>query len=88
MDRASFELKLKNEGYREVEPREMEPNCSRAEHAHPFDVAALVLSGEITIGVAGESRTYRAGDSFEMAADCPHTEDVGSEGVRYLVGRR
>ena len=66
----------------------MEPNCSRAEHAHHFDVSALVLEGEITLGVAGQRRTYRPGDQFTMAAGCMHTEDVGPAGVRYVIGRR
>ena len=88
MDRASFEKLLKDEGYPEIDVSEKEPNGSFAEHAHHFDVAALVLDGEITIGVGGEARTYRAGDQFRMAAGCMHTEDVGPAGVRYLVGRR
>ena len=28
------------------------------------------------------------GEIFTMAAGCEHTEEVGAEGVRYLVGRR
>lgn len=88
MDHAQFEEKLKAEGYAEIVLGEQEPNCSRAEHAHHFDVAALVLEGEITLGVAGERRTYRPGDRFQMAAGCMHTEDVGPAGVRYVVGRR
>jgi quercetin dioxygenase-like cupin family protein len=88
MDRAQFEAKLKAEGYPEIDVGALEPNCSRAEHAHHFDVSALVLEGEITLGLGGESRTYRAGDRFAMAAGCMHTEDVGPAGVRYVVGRR
>jgi hypothetical protein len=34
------------------------------------------------------TRTYRAGDEFCMKAGCPHVEDVGAAGVKYLVGRR
>lgn len=88
MDRARFEEMLKAEGYPEIDMSRKEPNGSFAEHAHHFDVRALVLEGEITIGAGGERRTYRAGDQFQMAAGCMHTEDVGPAGVRYVVGRR
>lgn len=88
MERSEFEAELKAQGFPEIAIGEQEPNCSRAEHAHHFDVSALVLEGEITLGVGGERRTYRAGDRFTMAAGCMHTEDVGPAGVRYVVGRR
>jgi quercetin dioxygenase-like cupin family protein len=88
MDKASFEARLKGEGYPEIRTNELQPNCRNAEHSHPFDVLAMVLEGDITLTVAGNARTYRAGDEFSMKAGCPHTEDVGPAGVKYLVGRR
>jgi redox-sensitive bicupin YhaK (pirin superfamily) len=36
----------------------------------------------------GASRTYRAGDVFEMTAGCVHSEQYGPEGSESLVGRR
>jgi quercetin dioxygenase-like cupin family protein len=51
-------------------------------------VLALVLEGDITLTVQGEARTYRAGDEFSMKAGCAHVEDIGAQGVKYLVGRR
>ena len=59
-----------------------------AEHAHPFDVRALVLSGDITLTIAGEDYAFREGDIFVMPAGQRHAETVGAEGVNYLVGRR
>jgi len=38
--------------------------------------------------VEGDARPYRAGEELSMKADFPHAEDVGSSGVKYLVGRR
>jgi quercetin dioxygenase-like cupin family protein len=88
MDPSSFEARLKAEGYPEIRTNQMEPNCHNIEHTHPFDVLALVLEGDITLTVAGKARTYRAGDEFSMKAGCGHVEDVGPQGVKYLVGRR
>ena len=88
MKQADFEARLRREGYREVVTAEMKPREHRAEHAHDYEVEALILDGEITLACGGEERTYRAGDIFRMAAGRPHEERVGDTGVRYLVGRR
>ena len=36
----------------------------------------------------GKATTYRRGDEFSMKAGCRHIEDIGPQGVSYLVGRR
>ena len=83
-----FEARLRSEGFPEIRTNQLEPNRHNAEHSHPFDVSALVLEGEITLTHEGSKRTYRVGDEFVMEAGCKHVEDVGPQGVRYLVGRR
>jgi quercetin dioxygenase-like cupin family protein len=88
MDRSAFEARLKTEGFPEIRTNELPPNRHNPEHSHPFDVLALVLEGDITLTVEGKARTYRVGDEFSMKARCPHVEDVGPAGVKYLVGRR
>jgi hypothetical protein len=42
----------------------------------------------VTLTSQGQSRTYRAGEIFEMAAGCEHSERHGPEGTKCLVGRR
>jgi quercetin dioxygenase-like cupin family protein len=88
MKRDEFEAALIRDGFA-ADEGSMEPNAKRPAHAHDYDVRALVLAGEITLG-CGEAppRTYGIGDMFSMDAGLPHTESVGPEGVRYLVGRR
>jgi quercetin dioxygenase-like cupin family protein len=88
MDADAFRDRLKREGFDEIVIAEMPASDSRAEHAHHFDVSALVLEGAITLTCDGVAHTYAAGDRFDMAAGKHHAEDVGPEGVRYLVGRR
>lgn len=88
MDASAFELRLRTEGFPEIRINEMPPNRRNPEHTHPFDVLALVLDGDITLTVGGETSIYRAGDEFSMKAGCPHAEDIGPNGVKYLVGRR
>lgn len=88
MDIASFETALQAEGYGNVETKQLPAAARNTEHAHPFEVRALVLEGQISLGVAGQVRTYAKGEVFTMPAGCGHTEEIGAEGVRYLVGRR
>ena len=88
MKREEFEAELVRDGFATAEGG-VEPNTRRESHAHDFDVRALVLAGEITLGCGDAApRTYRVGDVFTMQAGMSHTEAVGPEGVRYLVGRR
>jgi quercetin dioxygenase-like cupin family protein len=88
LDRASFEARLRAQGFPEIRTNELQPGCHNAEHSHPFDVLALVLEGDITLTVDGDARTYRAGEEFSMQAGCAHVEHVGEQGVKYVVGRR
>ena len=83
-----FEKALRTEGFAEVETKSMPAGMHNDEHAHPFDVRALVLEGRIALTVEGVKRSYAPGEVFTMAAGCRHVEDVGEGGVRYLVGRR
>lgn len=88
MNPDEFEAGLRAEGYGEVQTKQIAASTHNGEHDHPFDVRALVLEGEITLTAEGAARAYRQGDVFTMAAGCRHVEDIGAEGVRYIVGRR
>ncbi len=88
MDIKAFEAALKRDGYSEIETKGYAPNHRAAEHAHEFDVRALVLEGEITLGSNDGAQTYRPGEAFTMPAERPHTEAIGPGGVRFLFDRR
>jgi quercetin dioxygenase-like cupin family protein len=88
MDASAFEAALKADGFAEIEKKTVAPNVANPTHAHAFAVRLLVLSGEMTIGANGSAQTCRAGDTFAMEAGCVHSEQYGSEGCTYLVGRK
>jgi quercetin dioxygenase-like cupin family protein len=87
MDAKAFEAGLTRDGYQRIETKELPRGYRADSHAHDFSVRALVLAGEITLAWSGASRTFTAGEEFTMDAGCAHTEAVGPDGVRYLVGR-
>ena len=87
MDRDAFVSALRADGFTEFvlvtrDAGELDT------HTHPFEAKALILAGEIHIRAGGAERVYRRGDTFHLAADAPHTERYGPQGVQYLVARR
>ena len=88
MDMAEFAVGLARDGYDDTETKSVPAGQVVPDHAHGFDLRALVLDGAMTIEVGGEATTYRPGEVFTMADGHEHSEVVGPEGVRFLVGRR
>ena len=88
LDLPAFEAALRADGYSEVLTREMAAGTHVDTHHHPFDVRALMLSGELALSCEGQTRTYRAGEVFTMAAGLLHAEQFGATAASYLVGRR
>lgn len=87
MNQAEFEADLRREGY-QIAHGGLRPDTVNADHAHDFDARVMVYGGEITITRDGKPEIFRAGDSCMVPAGCVHAENVGPEGVAYLVGRR
>ena len=79
---------LEENGYRAADMVEMEAGTVIDTHTHDFDAAVLVLSGDITVTTEDGATTCRAGDTFQLNNGIPHTEHIGPDGVRFLVGRR
>ena len=88
MDPTAFAKQLAAEGFDEIITRTLPPGEFVDTHAHAFGVKALVLQGDLVLGVAGKLTTYRVGDVFTLAPGCEHTERYGEQGVSFLVGRK
>ena len=68
-------------GYETVSARvEAEPGAVVARHTHPGIESAYVISGSTELTVEGEgSKTYNAGDAFQVPAGVPHGGKFGAE---------
>jgi quercetin dioxygenase-like cupin family protein len=88
MNQTDFEAALKAENYTEIVNISKEVGYQMHEHSHAFDAYALILQGDITLTVSGVTTTYKAGETFRLAAHMPHEESAIPHGVNYLVGRR
>ncbi len=88
MTREEFEHMLAERGVDTIVEVVREPNGSLDTHTHPFEANALILEGEITLVAEGKTWHCKAGDTFRLDANVPHTEHYGPQGVRYLAGRK
>ena len=87
MNQSEFEADLLREGYQVVYSGFL-PNQNNPEHVHSWDARLMVVGGEITITRDGKPETFHSGDCCVLPANCPHTEQVGPQGVAYIAGRR
>lgn len=87
MQPAEFEKQLRAEGF-SVETKIYEARPANDEHGHEFAVRGLVLDGAFTVVRDTKRVTYRPGEVFDVAAGVPHSEEIGAEGARVLVGRK
>ena len=88
MDQTIFETKLTSDGFTEIEAKTLGPRPANAEHAHDFDIRGLVLNGVFVVRQDDLPTTYRAGDVFSVPAGQKHSEEIGPEGARVIVGRK
>jgi len=86
MDEAKLARNLEQEGFRQTYVWEDNPNASYPDHTHPTETAHLILSGEMTLTMEGDSHTYRAGERCDVPAGTVHSAHMGPSGCRYLVG--
>lgn len=88
MNRESFTQSLHDGKFNEALEKSLEAGAHNAAHSHEFDVRALVTQGDISLTIESVTTRYSEGEIFTMVAGCTHEENVGAQGVTYLVGRR
>lgn len=71
-NRPQFEAQLRDDGYTEIEAKSLQPRPANDHHGHPFAVRVLVLAGAFTVLQNNNSKTYRTGEIFLVAADHEH----------------
>jgi quercetin dioxygenase-like cupin family protein len=88
MQQADFEAELKAKGFVEIESRSIDPRPVNHGHTHDYDIRGLVLSGVFIVNQGDAPVTYRAGDIFDVPMGRSHTEEIGGEGAKIVVGRK
>jgi quercetin dioxygenase-like cupin family protein len=83
-----YQALARRHGAEEVLERRWSPNQVVDLHAHPFEAQAIVIEGEMWLIRGDQTQHLRAGDSFHLPPDTPHSERYGPEGATYWVARR
>jgi mannose-6-phosphate isomerase-like protein (cupin superfamily) len=88
MDEIRSSEMLRREGFSHTYIWQDGPNVTYPNHTHPSETAHIILSGEMTLTMDGEARTYRSGDRCDVPAGAVHSARMGPTGCRYLIGER
>jgi quercetin dioxygenase-like cupin family protein len=88
VDEGKLARTLKREGFRQTYVWQDAPNASYPDHTHAAETAHVILSGEMTLTMDGDSGTYRAGERCDVPAGAMHSARMGPSGCRYLIGER
>jgi len=88
MNVAELEKRLHSEGFAHTYVWQDGPGQRYSEHTHPVETAHIILEGEMTLTVRGQSTTYRAGERCDVPAGIVHTARMGPAGCRYLIGEK
>ena len=88
IDEKEFREQLRRQGFSRVYVWRDGAGAFYPGHTHDGLTAHIVLDGEMTLTVRGESKTYRTGDRCDVPADALHAARMGPEGCRYMIGEK
>jgi quercetin dioxygenase-like cupin family protein len=88
MDEKDLAKQLENEGFSSTCVWEDGPHAFYPNHTHATETAHIILCGEMTLALNGQSQTYREGGRCDVPAGAAHSAKMGPTGCRYLIGER
>ena len=87
-DFKTYQTTAHAKGYNEVLERRWAPDTVTGVHSHPFEVAALLVQGEMWLAQGPITVHLVPGSAFELDANAPHSERYGPEGALFYSARR
>jgi len=85
MNVSQMEEQLHREGFRHTYVWQDGPNAHYPDHTHASETAHIILEGEMSLIMGGESKTYRLGERCDVPAGAVHSARMGPAGCRYLI---
>lgn len=64
---------------------ELDPGIAMPEHRHPNEQLGVVVRGEFTFTIGGETRLHKPGDMWVIPSGVPHSVDRTGDGGCTLV---
>lgn len=88
LNEAELRESLIAEGFAQTFVWQDGPQAFYPDHTHSGLTAHIILDGEMTLTMGGESQTYRVGERCDVPAGAVHSAQMGPRGCRYLVGEK
>ena len=88
MNEQQWQRRLREEGFGSVYTWADGPGACYPDHTHEGLSAHIILDGEMMVTSQGETRTYKAGDRFDVPARTVHSARMGPAGCRCLIGEK
>jgi len=88
MEESKLTAQLNRAGFSRVYAWEDGPHTRYPDHTHPTKIAHIILHGEMTLSMQSETKTYRTGERCDVPAGTVHSDPIGLQGCRYLIGER
>ena len=88
MDENSFAKQLRAEGFARTYAWPDDPHAFYPDHTHVSDTAHIILTGEMSLTINGQTRTYRSGERCNVTAGTTHSARIGPQRCRYLIGEK
>ncbi len=88
MNPHDWEKQLREEGFSHAYVWQDRPHAFYPDHTHATETAHIILEGEMTLTMNGQTRTFRAGERCDVPAGAVHSARMGPNGCRYLIGEK
>ena len=82
------EKRLRDEGFTHTYVWQDRPHAFYPDHTHPAKTAHIILQGEMTLTMDGQTHTLGAGERCDVPAGTVHSARIGPAGCRYLIGEK
>jgi quercetin dioxygenase-like cupin family protein len=87
-NKEAIKKQLIGAGYIKIFDYNDPPNEFFSEHDHEFDERVFVISGSMSISMAGRDYALKAGDQLDFPAKLKHSAKIGPEGCIYIAGEK
>ena len=88
MDVKALEKQLREEGFTHTYVWQDRSYAFYPDHTHPTETAHIILEGEMTLTMDGQTHTFRAGERCDVRAGAVHSAKMGPAGCRCLIGEK
>ncbi len=88
MNEKELEKQLREEGFSHTFVWRDAPHAFYPNHTHSTETAHIILEGEMTLTMDGQTHAFGAGERCDVPAGAVHSARMGPRGCRYLIGEK